>query len=154
MPEAAFKIIPGVDQNRTPTLNEAALSSCNFVRFIPDKQGLGLVQKLGGWQSYRITINGVTTIYPTMPTITRALWAWEDTNAISYLAIGNQANATTLQSSLKIFTAGNTLDISPQTLTSNVAPSFSATVGSNVITVVDASLVTDRKSTRLNSSHT
>ena len=84
MAHASLKLIPGVDVNKTPALNEAAISSCNLVRFMPDRTGLGLVQKLGGW----------TKFYPTaMQTITRALWAWEDTNANQHLAVGNEATA-------------------------------------------------------------
>ena len=52
MPHSSLKLIPGVDTNRTPALNEAAISSGDLIRFIPDKQGLGLVQKLGGWTTY------------------------------------------------------------------------------------------------------
>ena len=71
MPHAALQLVPGVDVNRTPALNEAAISSSNLIRFIPDRQGFGLVQKLGGW----------TTYYPNqIDSIVRALWAWEDTN--------------------------------------------------------------------------
>ena len=69
MPHSSFKLIPGVDQNRTPTLNEAALSTTNLVRFVPDRNGLGLVQKLGGWAtlSYTTPITNVTVTY--MPNI-------------------------------------------------------------------------------------
>jgi hypothetical protein len=52
MPHAAFKILPGVDQNRTPALNEAAISTSQLIRFIPDRILGGLVQKLGGWTKF------------------------------------------------------------------------------------------------------
>ena len=52
MPHAALKLLPGVDVNKTPTLNEAAISSSNLIRFIPDRTIGGLVQKLGGWLKY------------------------------------------------------------------------------------------------------
>ena len=86
MPHQTLKLIPGVDQNRTPTFNEAAISTTNLVRFIPDKQGqVALVQKLGGW----------TRFFPTdIGSIVRALWAWEDTNANTYLGVG--AEGTTV----------------------------------------------------------
>ena len=48
MPHAAFKILPGVDVNKTPALNEAAISQSQLVRFVPDRTLGGLVQKLGG----------------------------------------------------------------------------------------------------------
>jgi hypothetical protein len=79
MPHASFKILPGVDQNRTPTLNEAAISDSQFIRFIPDRILGGLVQKLGGWTKYYTN---------TVGSIIRCLWAWEDTNSNSYLAAG------------------------------------------------------------------
>lgn len=81
MPHATLKLQPGVDQNRTIALNEAAISYSTLIRFVPDKQGLGLVQKLGGW----------TKFFPTtVGSIVRALWAWEDTNALTYLGLGSQ----------------------------------------------------------------
>jgi hypothetical protein len=93
MPHASLKLVPGVDQNETQALNQAAISQCNFIRFIYDKSGQGLVQKLGGWAAY----------YPApVSTITRALWAWEDTNSVSYLALGNQANSSNYQASLDV----------------------------------------------------
>jgi len=121
MPHAALKLIPGVDQNRTPALNEAAISSCNLIRFVPDKQGLGLVQKLGGW----------TKFYPnSIGSIVRALWAWEDTNANSYLAVG-------AQSTLSYIINGNQLAITPRQFTDNVAVNISYTTGSSTFTITD-----------------
>jgi len=131
--EASLKVIPGVDQNKTPALNEAALSSCNLVRFMPDRSGYGLVQKLGGWTAY----------YPIpISTTPRALWAWEDTNAATYLAVGNQAAPTSLQASLDIIAAGNLTNITPRTLTTNPTINFTTTAGSSVVTIVDAGIST------------
>ena len=79
MPHAALKLQPGVDQTKTPALNEAAISESQLVRFFPDRTLGGLVQKLGGWSKYIPTQAG---------SIVRNLWAWEDTNANSYLGIG------------------------------------------------------------------
>ena len=81
MPHATLKLIPGVDQNRTQALNESAISTTQLVRFVPDKQGLGLVQKLGGWTKYYNS---------NISSPVRALWAWEDTNGNQYLGGGNQ----------------------------------------------------------------
>lgn len=121
MPHASLKLIPGVDQNRTPALNEAAISSCNLIRFVPDKQGLGLVQKLGGWLKY----------FPNyINSIVRALWAWEDTNANSYLAVGAEA-------SLSYITNGNQFFITPRQFTDNVAVNIACTVGSSTFTITD-----------------
>lgn len=131
MPHASLKLIPGVDVNKTPALNEAAISSCNLVRFIPDRQGLGLVQKLGGWTKYYSTA---------LATIPRALWGWEDTNAATYLAVGSQATSTTLQASLSVINSQSVLsDITPRTATTNPAVSVTTTTTSNVVTITDAS---------------
>lgn len=133
MPRETLKLIPGVDQNETQALNEAAISECNLIRFIYDKKGLGLVQKLGGWNAY----------YPTpTSTITRALWAWEDTNAAQYLAAGNQANTTNLQASLNIIKNGSLKDITPRTYTTNPTVNFTTTSGSSTVTVVDSAFAT------------
>ena len=88
MPHATLKLLPGVDQNRTITLNEAAISECQLVRFVPDKQGVGLVQKLGGWLKFPIDYQ--TSGYGTYNSTIRALWAWEDTNAKTHLGVGCQ----------------------------------------------------------------
>lgn len=87
MPHATMKLIPGVDQNRTLALNEAAISESQLIRFVPDKQGLGLVQKLGGWTKYFPSSMGSTV---------RALWAWQDTNIITHLAVGSQPRTATI----------------------------------------------------------
>tara|TARA_R110002126_G_scaffold22446_7_gene80049 strand:- start:10575 stop:13328 length:2754 start_codon:yes stop_codon:yes gene_type:complete len=82
MPHQSLKLLPGVDVNKTPALNEAAISQSQLIRFIPDRTMGGLVQKLGGWTQYPdgYTINLGSTV--------RALWAWEDTNSNSYLGVG------------------------------------------------------------------
>jgi len=79
MPHQSLKLLAGVDQNKTPALNEAAISESQLVRFIPDRTLGGLVQKLGGWTKFYANRIGSTV---------RALWAWEDTNSNSYLAVG------------------------------------------------------------------
>ena len=67
MPHASVKLKPGVDQNETPALNEAGISTSNLIRFIYDRSQGALIQKLGGWTKY----------YPnTAPATIRALWAW------------------------------------------------------------------------------
>ena len=120
MPHQSLKLIPGIDVNRTPALNEAAISSGDLIRFVPDRQGVGLVQKLGGWTTYA----GPFSSY------VRALWAWEDTNSNSYLAVGTET-------SLNYILNGGTFDITPRTQTDNVAVSISTTIGSNVVTITD-----------------
>lgn len=82
MPHATVKLIPGVDTNKTPTLNEAAISYTDLVRFMPDRSGLGLIQKLGGWTRF---------IAGTFTAPIRALKAWSDLNNVKYLAIGGES---------------------------------------------------------------
>ena len=117
MPHESLRIIPGVDTAKTQTLNEAAISACNLIRFQPDASGACLVQKLGGWTRYDDYVSG--------PVI-RSLHAWADTNDNSYLA-----KATT-----------NTLivdksDVTPQQYYNSVTTDLSSTAGSPQIIVVD-----------------
>jgi hypothetical protein len=121
MPHQSLKLIPGVDVNKTPALNEAAISQSQLVRFIPDRTLGGLVQKLGGWLKFYSA--------PISSTI-RALWAWEDTNSNSYLGVG-------AQTSLQVINSGGANDITPRTTTVNVAVSVSTTVGSNAVVITD-----------------
>ena len=121
MPHASLKLLPGVDQNRTPALNEAGISESNLVRFIPDRQNIGLVQKLGGW----------TKFYPNnIGSIVRCLWAWEDTNDQDYLAVGATA-------SLSYILNGQQRIITPRSRTDNVAVDVDATSGSDVFVIND-----------------
>jgi hypothetical protein len=119
MPHAALKLIPGVDQNKTLALNEAAISNTNLVRFIPDRQGIGLVQKLGGWTKF---FSG------SIGSIVRALWAWEDINARSWLGVG----AT---ESLNLIQGGSLQVITPQTTTVNIAASATTTINQSNVTI-------------------
>ena len=128
MPHGSLKVIPGVDTNKTPALNEAAISSCNLIRFMPDPSGIGLVQKLGGWTNYYAQ--------PTA-TKTRALWPWEDTNANTHLAVGNQASTNTFQAQLSVISNNSLSDITPRSIVDNVVVSFTTVTGSNAVTITD-----------------
>lgn len=121
MPHAALQLVPGVDVNRTPALNQAAISSSDLIRFVPDRQGFGLVQKLGGWKTY---------FAGRIDSQVRALWAWEDTNAKSYLAVGAEESLSYIQDN-------NQYVITPRTLTSNTAVNISTTSGSSDVTIID-----------------
>lgn len=125
MPHQSLKLIPGVDQNKTLALNEAAISTTNLVRFIPDRNGLGLVQKLGGWTKYFPSQMGSTV---------RALWAWEDLNSQSWLGVGATA-------SLSAILGAGQVTITPRTRPSTTVNSagFSTLAGSSTITITDAS---------------
>lgn len=119
MPHASIKLIPGVDQNRTPALNEAAVYASQLIRFVPDRQGLGLIQKLGGWTKYYANAIG---------SVVRSLWAWEDTNAASHLAVG-------AESSLSVITDGALSDITPETRTDDVAVDIDTIIADNTIVI-------------------
>lgn len=127
MPHASLKIIPGVDQNKTPALNEAAISESQFIRFVPDRTLGGLVQKLGGWTKY---------YDQTISTPIKNLWAWEDTNARSYLAVGAEGNAVT-GGTLSVIWSNILQDITPEQSEYNVAVNLSTTAGSNAVVVTD-----------------
>ena len=122
MPHATMKLIPGVDQNRTPTLNEAAIASCNLIRFQPDRQGTALPQKLGGWLKYYSTaVSGVP----------KAMWAWEDAYASPYLAIGTTTGLYALNSS------GSLTGISAQSYIVDKPVSATTTVNLARVTITD-----------------
>jgi len=99
MPWGSVRLIPGVNVERTPTLNEAGVSSSQLIRYRD-----GLIQKFGGWSSYLST----TTLG-----VPRALHAWEDLNGSTWLAVGTP-------SQLAIIPNGTTIiDITPQVFTSS-----------------------------------
>jgi len=127
MPHASIKLRPGVDQNETPALNETGISQSQLIRFIPDKNGVGLVQKLGGWAKF----------YPEQITrIVRALWAWEDTQAASHLAFGTQ-NDSNYVTELGVITNGTLIDITPTSVTDNSAPSVTTTAGNPLVVLTN-----------------
>jgi len=132
MPHASLKLTPGVNQNRTPALNEAAISTSQLIRFIPDAQGLGLVQKLGGWTKY----------FPNaIASVIRALWAWSDTNDVKHLAAG-------AEEILAVITNNNLADVTPRTTTyAAETVDIDTTSGSDVVTInITGSNITDYNS--------
>lgn len=119
MPIVALKLIPGVNADFTPTLNQSGISACNLIRF-KDR----LPQKLGGWAKF----------YPfALAGIPRSVHGWSDLNATNHLAVG-----TTVQ--LVIITNGSLQDITPQTLLSNFAPNFSTIINTPTVTIVDPNI--------------
>lgn len=130
MPHQTLKLLPGVDTNRTPVFNEAGISASQLIRNIPDRQGVALVQKLGGWLRY----------YPSpMTAIPRALWAWEDTNANSYLAVGCQTSTEDPGDGapLVIIKDGIATSVTPRYVQDDPAVDIDVTVGSNIATITD-----------------
>lgn len=125
MPHQSVKLVPGVDQNKTPALNEAAISYSNLIRFVPDRNGLGLVQKLGGWtrfssQSYNSPV--------------RYLHAWQALSADTYLAIGAEDSLNTIRKSGTTFTPR---DITPQVLVVDPPAVMATVIGSNEVVITD-----------------
>lgn len=119
MTMVTIKLKPGVDVERTPTLLEAGYALSNLIRF-----RAGLAEKLGGWvKFYNFVLSGVP----------KCLHAWQDTNEIDRLGIG----ATTLLGYIENGALGN---ITPQTLTSNIAPNFSTTISSTTVIVADSNI--------------
>lgn len=118
-------LAPGVNAEATDTLNVATISQSQLVRFKLSGTFV-LVEKMGGWQKY----------YPApVNSPVRELHAWVDLAATTHLAIA-------AEQSLTVLTNGTANDITPATLVSNVAVNFSTTNASNVITVVDANIIT------------
>ena len=129
MPHSTLKLIPGVDENRTMALNEAALSYSNLIRFVPDRQGIGLPQKLGGWTRY----------FPTSVDATpRALLAWEDMNYVKRLAIGCQDTGdTAVGAPLYVLANSNLEAITPKNTTENTAVSATTVLNSSAVIIND-----------------
>lgn len=121
MPYGSVYLQPGVNVEMTPTLLTASLSSSSLVRFRD-----GLVQKYGGWTSFLGTTAGG---------IPRDLHAWEDLNGTAHLGV---ASVSTTQ--LAIITNNALVDITPQTLTSNLPPAFTTQSGGARITWNDAAI--------------
>lgn len=118
MPIKSVKLIPGVNVEKTPTLNEAGISQSSFGRFRD-----GLFQKIGGWAQYFFYNAGIP----------RALHAWQDLNSVGHLAVGTT-------SSFGVITSGAVNVLTPQQVTTNPAVNFSTVSGTKLVTVIDASL--------------
>ena len=115
MPHQSLKLIPGVDLNKTPALNEAAISSSQLVRFIPDRTLGGLVQKLGGWTRYFSSTVGSTV---------RSMLGWQDTLGNQYLALGQDGVPAGGGGALQYIQNGGITDITPKTTLANVGIYF------------------------------
>lgn len=116
MPWNSVVLPPGVNQDLTPTANRAGFSQTQLVRFHD-----GLAQKNGGWELF----------YPVaLASRPDEAHAWEDLSGTAHLAIGCTDN-------LVVITNGNLSDITPQTLTENVAVSVSTTNNGTTVQVND-----------------
>ena len=117
MPIRKIKLLPGVNLEQSPTLNQTQVASCNLIRFFD-----GLVQKLGGWLQYTAQ---------TFVGTCRGLRGWADINGNAYMAVGTEQR-------LMVLEGGVIFDITPVPTTTNPAVSFSTTNTSNSVTITDA----------------
>lgn len=128
MPWGTVKLRPGVVTQWTPVLNETGVSQSNLIRYHD-----GLVQKLGGWEKY---YSG------TISSTIREIHGWAALLGTEFLGVGATGTSTLGSSAsagaLSVITSGSLSDITPQTYTTNPAPNFSISSGSNVVTVIDA----------------
>ena len=130
MPHAAIKLVGGANTAETPALNEnSGISQTQLVRYFYSPNGESLVSKIGGWTRFYAL--------PMVATV-RALWAWEDLNDQSHLAMGTETVASTGSAQLAVITQGALDDITPTALTDNVTPLASATSGSAIIQITDS----------------
>ena len=129
MPVATLKLIPGVDLEKTPTLNEAAVSDCDKIRYMPDRAGLGLVQKLGGWDKY----------YPnSMGAIPRALLPWQDLNSTKWVAAACAPSTTPgVGSPINVISNGSLEQLQPSKRQDNVAVDVTTSTVSNIVEIGD-----------------
>lgn len=115
----SVQLIPGIDVEKTPTLNEAGISSSQLIRFREN-----LVQKYGGWQKfYAFNIAGVC----------RDLHAWQDLNNAKHLLAGTTT-------SLNMITGSSLTNITPQQFISNPPVSFSTVQNSTTVTITDPNI--------------
>ena len=109
-----IRLRPGVNVTSTTVLNDGQdYTSSNLIRFLPDKDGEGLVQKMGGWVNY---------FGSALSAKVRALKGWADLNAINHLGIGTEAQ-------LDVLTSGTLIDITPQTTTTNTTVAKQVNLG-------------------------
>lgn len=107
---------PGVNRENTRYFTEGGYYDCDKIRF---RQGTP--QKIGGWQKVSNT---------TYQGVCRSLWSWITLNQSSLIGVGTNLK-------FYIFRGGMYYDITPIRSTENLTNPFTATVGSQIITVSD-----------------
>jgi hypothetical protein len=122
MPHGSLTLLPGVDTNRTPAMNEATVVDCDMIRFMSDQRGGSLIQKLGGWVKF----------FPSpITSVIRNLLAWEDLSANQWLAVGAEQELSVINNGMKT-------DITPQQLISNSSINFTTQSGSPTVEIIDS----------------
>lgn len=101
-------------------LNQAGISSSQLIRFQDT-----LAQKYGGWSLYYADQSAL---------VPRDLHGWLDLRGVANLGIG----ATT---ALQVLREGQLRTITPQTTTSEFTLNFSTTVGSPIVSIIDANIL-------------
>lgn len=117
MPDVALTLRPGIDVEKTRTLNAAGWSLSDGVRFFA-----GLLQKCGGWAHLNNqTLVGICT----------GMHAWADLIGNDYIAAGTDQR-------LELFFGGTIYDITPLRATTNNSPNFSTIINTPTVTIKDA----------------
>jgi len=126
MPHATMKLIPGIDTYKTPALNEAAFSESQLIRFVPDRSGMGLVQKMGGWVDWATQGPISSTIMDIHP--------WQNLDGDAALAVGAEESISVIDGVNR-----NENVITPQKTTSNSPKStYTVTITNATPAVVTA----------------
>ncbi len=129
MPHATLKLIPGVNTQETPALNDSGgISQSNLIRFFADPRLGAMCQKLGGWSRF---------FGQPMPATARALWAWEDLNLNTHLAVGTQTINGLGYALLGVITNSILQNITPQQSSEDITPAVATTSGSSIVTITD-----------------
>ena len=118
MPTRKLQLLPGINLERSQTLNQTQLALCNLIRYYA-----GLPQKLGGWLALNTT--------PFIGTA-RAVAGWAD-------IIGNAYGAVGTEQRLQALIGGSLYDITPIAATDNPAVSCTTSHGGLNVTIQDAS---------------
>lgn len=105
MPHDSIKLIPGIDTNETPALNQAGFSISQLIRFKPDRTGKGLLEKIGGWLKY--STNQFSSV--------SQIWAWQDLANVKRLAVGDSTGIYTINSDSPNLVS----NLSPQSLSTD-----------------------------------
>ena len=123
MPLQKLQFRPGMNREGTTLANEGGWYAGDKVRFRS-----GQVEKIGGWT---IDTGSVSTGGQYIG-ICRSLWNWASLTGANYLGVGTNQKFYIQQSA-----GGNFYDVTPIRYTSSNSATFTATAGSNVVTVTD-----------------
>ena len=116
MPLTKLQFRPGVVRDQTAYTNEGGWRDGNLIRF-----RLGFPESIGGWQQYSPNVFSGTC---------RSLHNWINLNGDNLLAVGTNTK-------FYIEQGGRFYDVTPIRATVTLTGPFSATTGSNILTVTD-----------------